>query len=275
MASYIHFLYVFVLAVFVAVGDSQSIEFVNPPPAGPDSVYTDDQVFVLGSIVDIQWTSTTSDYISLVMYQQRPDADLEYIFQNVSGLTSYTWTVGTAQNLSVTNVFFFEIFITPQTSPSAVSHYFNLTKAAGAEASTTTSGTSVASTTSPTNATASTVLPASTTTTTSATSSPTVSSTSGGLDTGTKVGIGIGIPLAVIAGCLAGFFLFRHYARKENNAPPPASAAPYVLTPSSHELKITSMGPQWPVPSTASASDIRGEEHTSPVEMPADHRNTI
>lgn len=191
--------------------------------------------------------------------------------ENVAGLTSYTWTIGTAKNLSESNVFFFEIFISGQPSPSAISHYFNLTKAAGPETSTTTSGSSVASTTSifPTNNATS-----STATTTSATSSPKAAATSSGLSTGAKAGIGVGIPLAVMVGSLVGFLLFRHYGRgrKDDNAPPPASAVPYMLAPAIHEPKGMSMGPQWPVASTVSSSDIRRDETTSPVEMPADHQ---
>ncbi|KKA24062.1 hypothetical protein T310_1874 [Rasamsonia emersonii CBS 393.64] len=266
-SSAINFL-LFALSVFVAVGGAQSpITFVSPPPAGPNSVYTDDPVFVLGYILKIEWKSQTSDFISLVMYQQRPNDTFEYIFR----LTSYEWTIGTSKNLSESNVFF-EIFISGQTEPSAVSHYFNLTKAAGldSEPSTTTSGTSVPSTTSTsillTNTTSSTA------TTTRATSSPTVAATSSGLSTSAKAGIGVGISLAVIAGCLAGFFLFRHYGRKDDNAPPPASAVPYMFTPPVHEPKGMSMGPQWPVASTLSSSDVRRDKNTSPVEMPADHQ---
>lgn len=81
MASFamINFL-LFALSVFIAVGDSQ-ISFVSTPPAGPNSVYDNDPVFVLGSILNIQWTSETSDFISLVMYQQRPNDTFEYIFR--------------------------------------------------------------------------------------------------------------------------------------------------------------------------------------------------
>jgi hypothetical protein len=222
----------FLISLFAILTLAQSISFINPPAAGPNSEYSQDPSFAYGSSMVIEWTPT-SNVISMVMYQQTQGAVFEYIFreflsictrmilvlteyaENQQGFSSYNWDINTNKSLDVSRIFFFEIFIKGQTSPAASSHYFNITGSAKSAAITSSSATppSSKSSAATSKATSSTTRTNTSTKTTSA--APTPSPGGGGLSTGAKVGLGVGIPVAVIAGLLAGWFFFAH-KRKSN-----------------------------------------------------------
>ena len=73
-------LYLIPFFVVLIAGQQDSIAFLNPSPPGANSDYSLNPSFVLGSSVNIQWTPTP-DTISIVIYQQTPDAKFEYIFR--------------------------------------------------------------------------------------------------------------------------------------------------------------------------------------------------
>ncbi|KAK3722748.1 hypothetical protein LTR37_002320 [Vermiconidia calcicola] len=206
----------FLISLFAILNVAQSIDFINPGPSGDDSEYALNPSYPYGSNLNIQW-SPTNRVISLVMYQQTQNAEFEYIFQNKRGLSSYSWDITTTKSLDVSRIFFLEIFIRGQTAPAAFSHYFNVTggpesAVASSSSATPTSSLSSATTYQPTSPTTGLTAPASVT---SAASSP--SPDEGGLSTGAKVGLGVAIPVAVIAGLLAGWWFF---ARKRKSNKP-------------------------------------------------------
>ena len=65
--------------------NTDSISFVNPAPAGANADYTLNPSYALGSSIEIQYTSS-SDVISLVLYQQTINAAFEYIFRKLSSV---------------------------------------------------------------------------------------------------------------------------------------------------------------------------------------------
>lgn len=254
---------------FAILAVAQNISFINPGPSGPDSEYSMNPSFPYGSNIVIQWTPT-SYTISLVMYQQTQNAEFEYIFrkslcfslvakavltrypENRQGLSSYNWDITTTKSLSVSRIFFFEIFVQGDTSPAAVSHYFNVTGSVEAASS---SSSSASPTGIPTSSATSRTSPSSTDSSTpassaSGTSTPS-SNSDGGLSLGAKVGLGVGIPIAVIGGLLVGWFFFgRKKKRNSNNNPSwmqPEHSVPEIQPYYGHErMNYPSMGMQKP-----------------------------
>ena len=77
-------LFLLLLLPLFTLAAGQQILFVNPTIPGDNGDYSLDPTFVLGSNVNIQWTGTGSQSISLVMYQQAPNAIFEYVFRMFS-----------------------------------------------------------------------------------------------------------------------------------------------------------------------------------------------
>jgi hypothetical protein len=177
--------------------------------------------------------------------------------ENVSGLTSYTWTVATKKNITESPVFFFEFYIDGETSPTAISHYFNLTEPASV---TTTMQTTMATSTR-------TQIASQTTGSTEPTNSAAADS---GLSAGAKAGIGVGIPVAVILGAAAGFFFYRRARRSPNpvqQGQPPAYTD-YKL-PTEQKSLVEAPPAEHPIveaPTTGTRPAV------APIELPADHR---
>ncbi|KIX02704.1 uncharacterized protein Z518_08646 [Rhinocladiella mackenziei CBS 650.93] len=256
------------LLTFLAV--AQELEFITPGPGGTAGDNSLNPTYVFGSTFTIQWTPI-EQAISLVLYQQLPDVGFEYIFQNRDNISSYLWTVTTQRDLSQSRVFFFQIFIEGDTSPSATSHYFNITgggSSGGSGAETTTLPPSSSSspsnpTTSSTTASTATTAPDRLSSGTAAPPAATTSSTpggNGGLSTGAKVGLGIGIPVAVAVGIGVGWFVFGCQKRWNN-------------TLSASEPKPYGYGYPPPKPEDYNGSATTpGELHASsarpPVELP-------
>lgn len=106
-------------------------------------------------------------------------------------------------NLTSSHEFFFNIFVEGETSPRAMTHDFNLTRAvtsttAPASTSFATSSSSSSTTSSPTSL-----------TTSEASATNTVVPSNSGLSTGAKAGIGVGVAVGVIALLAAAAFWWR------------------------------------------------------------------
>ncbi|RFU31600.1 hypothetical protein B7463_g4739, partial [Scytalidium lignicola] len=230
---------VFALLLLVTSVAAQDFTFVNPAPAGPDGDFSLDSTYVLGSTMNVQWTSNTNQPMDLTLSQQQPNDEWEYIFQDKSSITSYSWNVSTKKNLSETPVFFFELWVSGADTPATISHYFNITTGdRDAEKSSPGSSSGLpppTATSAPTHP-LSFNSPASTSssdpTTTARTSSSTgagaadatstsppvaVSSSSSGLGTGAIIGLALGIPAAVFIGVATGWFFF---SRRKPRTPP-------------------------------------------------------
>ncbi|KUI74468.1 hypothetical protein VM1G_10163 [Cytospora mali] len=211
------------LGLLAAVGVSQ-LSFINPSPAGLNKDYSADPSYEVGSTVTVSWsqaTSATGLPVTLALFQQAlgdeaGDPSQEVLVDaSIAGNTEYTWVVSTSKNLTLSNVFFFELYLNESTSPDTISHYFNITQPEAA------SPTMAATTTISSAAALSSKSVASTLT--SATTSPTNSSpvTSSGLSSGAKVGIGVGIaiPLSSALGGIAGWLLYKRRAKPTNDEP--------------------------------------------------------
>jgi hypothetical protein len=74
--------FVLPLALFLGPATANdSYSFINPPPPEKKVNYGDNPVYPLGSVLDIQWrTPDASNYVSMVLYQRRPNVDFEYVF---------------------------------------------------------------------------------------------------------------------------------------------------------------------------------------------------
>ncbi|KAL1964132.1 hypothetical protein VTN77DRAFT_7220 [Rasamsonia byssochlamydoides] len=249
--------------------EQAAFQFVNPP--AQDAI-TDNPVYTVGSYLNIQWVSSEDDFLAMRMVHQLSTVDeYIYVFENVSGLSAFSWQIqlGT-MNLSITPEFFLDIFIQGQTTPSAWSHNFNLTESASTSTSTTPTTTSSSSTTS-------TTLPATTTSSgsdfaTSSSSSPPVIQNDG-LSTGAKVGIGVGVGVTVtiIASLAAGLFFIARYRKRKNTVEtsqnPVNNTRYYPVTPPPYKPppQVSQGPPQDSIP------ELPGEDPT-PHEMPHDSR---
>ncbi|KAF2101185.1 hypothetical protein NA57DRAFT_53162 [Rhizodiscina lignyota] len=219
------------LAILASAQDSSN-EWVYPPPAGPNAAEFDqDKVMSLGSIVTLQWKTTSSSF-SIQMWQQIPvdkqtpeldptDVGAKVIndsvfVQSCDGefcqtvpTTSLQWTVQPyAADLSFSPIFYLYLD-SNDSAPGFGSHYFNITDkkqttSSSSSSSTTTSHSSTSSSGSSQSSTSST----SSSTTSAATNSPqnggNSSSDSTALKVGLGVGLGLGIPLVLILGVWVG-----------------------------------------------------------------------
>ncbi|CRG86172.1 hypothetical protein PISL3812_03175 [Talaromyces islandicus] len=209
--------------------DDQTFAFVNPPPSQSS---IQQPVYEVGDPIDIQWVGTNT-FVSVRLVHVMP-ADLNvdefiYVFDNVTNLGGhFTWVIDLGgMNLTISNTFFFNIFIEGETAPRAMSH--NITLANSSTSTTTLSTTATATHTTLSTSTTKTSVPAATTTPPPTTSS---ASPNSGLDSGAKAGIGVGVAVGALAVIAAGFFFWRR-SRAVNaaagggggagggNAPPP------------------------------------------------------
>ncbi|OBT48160.1 hypothetical protein VE00_01073 [Pseudogymnoascus sp. WSF 3629] len=146
----------------------------------------------------------------------------EYFTQNAAGdIGSFSWTVQTNKDLSVSNMFYLCLFVEGESASAANSHYFNITGTAASaivQLTSTTQSTSSTETTSSTHTTSSTIAdtptPTSAAESTSTSSTDVVSPPPAGMSVGVKAGIGIGIAAAITSGIIAGWFIFGRRKRK-------------------------------------------------------------
>ncbi|EED19394.1 conserved hypothetical protein [Talaromyces stipitatus ATCC 10500] len=191
--------------------------FTNPPP---DSSSIPNPTYNVGDDINLQWVGPNA-FVSVRLVHVLPSNNFDEftsVFTNVTNLGGhYTWKIDLgSMNLTTSKEFFFNIFVEGETSPRAITHYFNLTRDS-------TSTTAPASTSFTTSASSST----STSATSSTTSSPTkhtngasatntvVPSSGDGLSSGAKAGIGVGVAVGVIA-FLAAATLFWRSRRGKN-----------------------------------------------------------
>ncbi|KAF2799744.1 hypothetical protein K505DRAFT_404462 [Melanomma pulvis-pyrius CBS 109.77] len=198
------------------------IDFINPPPFGEKTDFSQNPIYNEGSKLKVVWTQPEKGQpVTLTLTQLNGTEwmlPMEYLTQSVVDRTSYEWLVVTGKNLTESNMFFFCIFREGSTSADANSHYFNITPKAVAPAPS--SSASPSSTTISISVSSSTLTPSASPTAppSNVSSTTSVPTPSGGLTTGAKVGLGVGIPIAMTLGLAAGFFLFKHYRKKDNNA---------------------------------------------------------
>ena len=70
---------------------AQSNQFINPPVPGPDNVYSANNVYAVGSTINLQWT-TNYTTMSLVMWQN-DNATFQYLSKMVPAVSTLAWTV--------------------------------------------------------------------------------------------------------------------------------------------------------------------------------------
>ncbi|KAI0132648.1 hypothetical protein BJ170DRAFT_691786 [Xylariales sp. AK1849] len=199
-------------------------QFFKPPnrPDKADYDFSNNEVYTIGEIETIQWTTTYSGY-TIDLYQQaltqHSAARGPTIFQTVKGaVTQFDWSVQLYSfDLNQSNVFF--LWLSPTSSNSTdkpSTHYFNITAA----------DSKVTPTPTPT--------PPSVPGNNTASDTPS-SSSSGGLSTGALAGLGVGAAIGglVVIG-LIGWFLLnqRKKGEKMASAATPATGydqGPYVI----------------------------------------------
>jgi hypothetical protein len=212
------------------------LQFINPPPAGKAGDYSFNAVFSIGSKIDIQWQLSIADIspMSLTLSQDIPEDVFEYVFRMLSlscsiysplgyltdssfkentnaNTTSFSWTVDTFKNLSLSHAFFLVMWHEGSTISSAESHYFNIT-AAEVFSGATTSTTSQSSTlTSPLTNTGTSTATSTANTFTTAVPMPSANDLSGGA----KAGLAFGIIIAIILGLSAGWYVFGRRRRQD------------------------------------------------------------
>ncbi|KAF1355937.1 hypothetical protein EJ07DRAFT_157928 [Lizonia empirigonia] len=233
----------FVLLGCLLTGVSCLVQFINPPPFGQIGDFSGNPTYAAGSTVNIAWTNVEEGKgVSIVLYQLNETngqwfGDMEYLTQGATGVTSYSWLVGTRKNLSTSNLFYLSIYQEGKAVSDSNSHYFNIenrdatvpsiSSSSNSPSSTSSGASSAKSGASPTtnflaNASTSSQLPslASTNAPISVSSSATQSSSSvtssNNFPATAKIGIGIGIPAALAVGIGADFFLFRQHKKKSN-----------------------------------------------------------
>ncbi|CZR64708.1 uncharacterized protein PAC_14607 [Phialocephala subalpina] len=204
-----------------------SVSFIDPSDAGklPPQDYSADPVFAMGSTLRIQWSlepTEQNQLLDLIMWQDVAGSKFEYIGKDLaSNTTSFNWNVSTAKDLGVSHAFFFDLYLEPTTidanvaNEDARSHYINITSAIVPTTSTTTASSTTSSSSSVTAKTS----------TASVTTSPTTSATavpipaSDGLSTGAKIGLGLGVPIVVIALIAIGWLIFGRRKQKHEAMP--------------------------------------------------------
>ncbi|KAB8205077.1 hypothetical protein BDV34DRAFT_225877 [Aspergillus parasiticus] len=128
--------------------------------------------------------------------------------ENVSGLTYFPWTITTKKNLTESNIFYLDIYPDENPRPTASSRWFNLSDPSTSSAipSPRATFTGISSSSSGLLEPTQTAIP---------TKPDSFSAGSNSLDTGAKVTLGLGIPLAVTVGALAGILIARRFRRKK------------------------------------------------------------
>ncbi|KAE8326768.1 hypothetical protein BDV39DRAFT_205676 [Aspergillus sergii] len=183
--------------------------FIVPPPPGTNNTLDLNPWYDTGQDLNITWNGTPTDYISIAIHQRCPTRDkAEFILKNASGLTHFPWTITTKKNLTESHVFYPDIYPGENPRSTASSRWFNLsvpsTSSAIPSPTATFSGGSSSSSglLEPTQ----TAIP---------TKPDSSSAGSNSLDTGAKVALGLGIPLAVTVGALAGILIARRFRKKK------------------------------------------------------------
>ncbi|KAK6852949.1 hypothetical protein PG995_011500 [Apiospora arundinis] len=156
------------------------------------------------------------------VYQRRLpyEAGTRRIWSNrgVIGRGNYPWIVGTSKNLTVSEVFYFELQV--QLDDGSVKagpkcHYFNIVTAAAASSMASSRSSGVSSSSSSRIPTTMTASGSGVQTAATATRD---SNPAGGISTSAKIGLGVAIPAAALVGMLMGWAVFRNCRRENSNA---------------------------------------------------------
>ncbi|KAL9616961.1 MAG: hypothetical protein Q9160_008231 [Pyrenula sp. 1 TL-2023] len=190
-----------------------------------------------GDFKVIQWKNVDNpndNRISVTVWQLNGTqfiGDSEYVIQNAAPDTlSASWTVNTNKNLTVSPMFYFNLFFEGETGSLTNSHYFNIS----AKSATTTSSSTSSAISSTTTSATSTHSPTSSSVTTPTPSQPPTPASSG-LSTGAKVGIAVGVIGATLVGVLTGWLFLGRKRRMDKTEtatsvaahPPPVQTTPY------------------------------------------------
>ncbi|KAK4495519.1 hypothetical protein PRZ48_013851 [Zasmidium cellare] len=198
---------------------AQNNYFITPPTPGPTGQFDENNVYALGSTINLQW-KTNYTTISLALWQNDNNSYV-LLLDSVPASQTLRWDVDfnnqfniTSAGLATPNVFFFqmwEIVEGGNIGDRFSAHYFNIT---GDQSSpSTTSAASTSTVTSTANS-------SGTTTSATNTATGTSSSSSGGLSSSATIGIGVGVGVGVaclLAGAAIAFFFWR---RSKKNAAP-------------------------------------------------------
>ncbi|KAF2197952.1 hypothetical protein GQ43DRAFT_474987 [Delitschia confertaspora ATCC 74209] len=223
------------------------MNFINPPPFGTVGDFSRNPIYPEGSTLNIQWTEGNQGKpVSITLYQLNGTQWLdpfEYIVQNTVDVTSFRWIVATSKNLTFSNMFYMSVFENGKLTGDANSHYFNISSAntnVKPSSSPPSTKTSTSPTSTPPISSSSISTPASTPTNPPSSSQPPpppTAASSNSFPTGAKIGIGVGIPVALILGIAAGFMLFRRRRKAEDKSgevPAPVVAGPPGAAYSQH-----------------------------------------
>ncbi|KAH8668681.1 hypothetical protein BX600DRAFT_460508 [Xylariales sp. PMI_506] len=193
--------------------------FINPPPFGAPGDFSQDTIYAEGSTVIIQWTAGIANKpISVALFQlngSEPLYPFEYIIESAINITSFTWIVATTKNITFSPIFYMSIYEDGNGVPDANTHYFNISAKGSADPHTSAISTTTASISSLSSATSS------ADTSTEAASSQVAPASDSSL--AIKIGVGLGIPLALVIGLAAGWLIFAKHCARNKNQPPPLS----------------------------------------------------
>ncbi|MCJ1303539.1 hypothetical protein MMC08_006349 [Hypocenomyce scalaris] len=198
------------IAFFALLTAGQQNTFYNPSNTAYGEIvhnYTLDDVWPLGSVQNITW-STSYKNSTLILWQNN-NPNYETFIASGPSPDYYYWNpITTTQDLANGTVFFFQVHDLSGSGDIFGSHYFNLTASATASTG------------------AATATATATATGTASASPQSSSSSSGGMSSGTKAGIGVGVGVGIplIAAIAIGFFLLSR-RRRQRNTTPPAYAA--------------------------------------------------
>ncbi|MCJ1483970.1 hypothetical protein MMC06_004138 [Schaereria dolodes] len=208
------YLFFYQLLTCLAAAQGDSTDGFDSPPDGTGAYNITE-----GSSFQIEW-HTELTFVALTLWHDGSN-DYEYLSGNITSKGIYTWLPVTSKYNISNNTFFFLVYNPGDTAPTFGSRQFNLTAALSSSSSTTTTMSTTATISSSSSSTAGPV----TTSAIPAASSPTTSvlpSSSTGLSssakTGLGVGIGVGVPLLIALGVFAGWRLRSGHGRQADTA---------------------------------------------------------
>ncbi|GAB1319166.1 hypothetical protein MFIFM68171_09376 [Madurella fahalii] len=221
------------------------VEFVNPPPyRDAEADPSLNPVYEERTSVNIVWSPPESgDPVSVRITALNHSEENAWIVRNSVRLYTYDWTVATTTNLSLQNQFFFSIYEGNRTDVSAFSRIFNITRNEESNVQ------------DPPPA-SSDVADAPQNTPSSTPNNPPgvpVESSSPGLSQAAQIGLGVGIPLAVILGVAAGWFFFGRRRNRMDTSKEPMLNSGHAQGGYSHGDHPHDAAGAWGTPSTMTA----------------------
>ncbi|KXX79651.1 Proline-rich receptor-like protein kinase PERK1 [Madurella mycetomatis] len=227
------------------------IVLLRPPSFTGRRDPSEHPVHVMGSTINLQWTQPEGRRFSVVLYQlsdtqaanfngEFTPGSFEFITRDSVDLTSFTWVVATAQNLSYSSMFSIAVWQEGAQVTDSATNIFNITRGEIDGANSNTAAPA------PTSLTSTTTSSASPSATPSGGAGPATESNlpaadqspAAGLSTGAIVGIAIGVAAAVAFLVSAAWYLGRQAGKRQDTAPNAQYAQPlkYEYTGSPSEL---------------------------------------